>query len=82
MHELAEGKPLVGRIRRPGAGRKSITASDPELVQTLEKLGRDVEYQHIPAFFGHDSFLVEVEHMTRLVGGYLERKSKQFGISQ
>jgi homoserine O-acetyltransferase len=53
-----------------------------ELVQTLEKLGRDVEYQHIPAFFGHDSFLVEVERMTRLVGGYLERKSKQWGIGE
>ena len=32
------GKPLVGRIRRPGAGRKSITQSDPRLVQTLEAL--------------------------------------------
>ena len=32
------GKPLVGRIRRPGAGRKSITQSDPRLVQTLERL--------------------------------------------
>jgi len=32
------GKPLVGRIRRPGAGRKSITESDPRLVQTLEGL--------------------------------------------
>jgi hypothetical protein len=29
---------LVGRIRRPGAGRKSITESDPRLVQTLEGL--------------------------------------------
>ena len=38
IHELEEGKPLVGRIRRPGAGRKSITVSDPELVQTLEGL--------------------------------------------
>jgi hypothetical protein len=28
----------VGCIRRPGAGRKSITVSDPELVQTLEGL--------------------------------------------
>ncbi|MFN8374729.1 MAG: homoserine O-acetyltransferase [Anaerolineae bacterium] len=51
-----------------------------ELVQTLEKLEHNVEYQHIPAFFGHDSFLVEVERMTRLVGGYLDRKSKQFAI--
>ncbi|MDT0497950.1 ISAzo13 family transposase [Algiphilus sp. W345] len=38
MHELEEGEPLVGRVRRPGAGRKSITQSDPELVQTLERL--------------------------------------------
>ena len=34
----AKGKPLVGRVRRPGAGRKSITQSDPRLVQTLEAL--------------------------------------------
>ena len=32
------GTPLVGRIRRPGAGRKSITQSDPRVVQTLEEL--------------------------------------------
>ena len=37
--ELQErGKPLVGRVRRPGAGRKSITHSDPGLIQTLEAL--------------------------------------------
>ena len=34
----ARGKPLVGRIRRRGAGRKPITQSDPKLVQTLEAL--------------------------------------------
>jgi len=38
IHELEEGEPLLGRMRRPGAGRKSITQSDPELVQTLEGL--------------------------------------------
>jgi hypothetical protein len=32
------GKPLVGRIRRPGAGRKAITQSDPQLIRTLESL--------------------------------------------
>jgi Rhodopirellula transposase DDE domain len=32
------GRPLVGRVRRPGAGRKPITQSDPRLVQTLEGL--------------------------------------------
>jgi homoserine O-acetyltransferase len=42
-----------------------------ELVEALP--GREVEYHHIDAFFGHDSFLVEVETMTRLVGGYLGR---------
>ena len=34
----SRGKPLVERIRRPGAGRKSITQSDPRLIQTLETL--------------------------------------------
>ncbi len=35
----SRSKPMgVGRVRRPGAGRKSITLSDPELVQTLEAL--------------------------------------------
>ncbi len=38
MHELEEGEPLVGRVRRAGAGRKSITQSDPELMQALEGL--------------------------------------------
>lgn len=38
LRELEEGKPLVGRVRRPGAGRKSITQSDPRLVRTLEAL--------------------------------------------
>jgi len=38
IHELARGDALVGRVRRPGAGRKSITQSDPELLQTLEGL--------------------------------------------
>ena len=33
-----EAQPLVGRIRRPGAGRKSITQSDPRLMQALEQL--------------------------------------------
>ena len=39
IREITKGsRPLVGRIRRPGAGRKSITQSDPRLVQTLEAL--------------------------------------------
>ncbi|MBX3062148.1 MAG: homoserine O-acetyltransferase [Anaerolineae bacterium] len=42
-----------------------------ELVDALP--GRAVEYHHVDAFFGHDSFLLEVETMTQLVGGYLKR---------
>ena len=35
----SRSKPLmVGRVRRRGAGRKSITQSDPQLLQTLEAL--------------------------------------------
>jgi hypothetical protein len=34
----SRGKPLLGRVRRAGGGRKSIAQSDPELVQTLESL--------------------------------------------
>ncbi|NLX08074.1 MAG: homoserine O-acetyltransferase [Chloroflexi bacterium] len=50
-----------------------------ELVGTLEDLGREVEYHHVDAPFGHDSFLVEVDLMTQVVGGYLNRLySKQY----
>ena len=37
--EIKEGVvPPVGRVRRPGAGRKSITVSDPRLLEALEKM--------------------------------------------
>lgn len=45
-----------------------------ELVVALETVGRDVRYHAVQAEFGHDSFLVEVETMTHLVGGYLDEK--------
>ena len=35
---LPPGGRRAGRVRRPGAGRKSKTDEDPELVQALEKL--------------------------------------------
>ena len=39
IREIQGGnRPPVGRVRRTGAGRKSITQSDPHLVQTLEAL--------------------------------------------
>ena len=50
-----------------------------ELVNSLENLGREVRYEHIQASFGHDSFLVEVETMTNIVGGYLDRQWSKVG---
>lgn len=44
-----------------------------ELVDPLRRLKCEVEYQRVEASFGHDSFLVEVETMTEIVGGYLNR---------
>ena len=39
IREIEEGfAPLEGRIRRPGAGRKPITVSDPGLVEQLEAM--------------------------------------------
>jgi hypothetical protein len=34
----SRARPMVGRVRRPGAGRKSLAQSDPKLVETLEAL--------------------------------------------
>jgi len=44
-----------------------------ELVNALEDAGKEVEHVHIEASFGHDSFLVEVETMTHIVGGFLDK---------
>jgi homoserine O-acetyltransferase len=52
-----------------------------ELVTALEAAGREVKYHHVKAHFGHDSFLVEVEKMTQLVGGYVDRQWEIFGES-
>jgi homoserine O-acetyltransferase len=48
------------------------------LVDALEKANKDVEYHHITAFFGHDSFLVETETMHNVVGGFLQAQREQF----
>ncbi|MFW5696404.1 MAG: homoserine O-acetyltransferase MetX [Phototrophicaceae bacterium] len=44
-----------------------------DLVDPLRRLRREVEYHRVEAAFGHDSFLVEVETMTGIVAGYLQR---------
>src|ERR1017187_2132862 len=40
IHEIAAGVAMPGRIRRPGAGRKSIVEHDPNLLASLEQIGR------------------------------------------
>ncbi|NJL95186.1 MAG: homoserine O-acetyltransferase [Anaerolineae bacterium] len=52
-----------------------------EMVQALLNLGRPVEYQHLEAHFGHDSFLVETELMGYVVGGFLERRWTKRGAA-
>ncbi len=73
---------LQAAVARTGAQFLVVTFSSDwlytawqgqELVQALEAVGRPVEYQHIDAPFGHDSFLVEVDRMRDVVGGYLSR---------
>lgn len=41
------------------------------LIDSLHRLGRSIEHHHVNAFLGHDSFLVEVDLMTQIVGSYL-----------
>ena len=38
IDEIEEGVAWKGRVRRPGAGRKSLTISDPRLVGALEAM--------------------------------------------
>lgn len=45
-----------------------------EMVETLRDLKREVVHHQVQASFGHDSFLVEVDLMTRLVGEYLDQQ--------
>lgn len=39
IHEIRDGlQPPEGKMRRPGAGRKSITEQDPDLLRALDQL--------------------------------------------
>ena len=37
IREIADGSPMPGRIRRPGAGRKSIVLTDPKLLADIQR---------------------------------------------
>ena len=44
-----------------------------ELVSALTAAGADVTYLDVKSSWGHDAFLLEVETMTKLLSGFLER---------
>jgi homoserine O-acetyltransferase/O-succinyltransferase len=51
-----------------------------ELVRALHAVGADVTYLDIESTWGHDAFLLEVETMTRLLAGFLDRLAEEEGI--
>ncbi len=42
-----------------------------EIVASLTKAGRSVSYCHLESGTGHDSFLTDIEHLSKIVGGFL-----------
>jgi homoserine O-acetyltransferase/O-succinyltransferase len=45
------------------------------LVDSLNRNGKNVEYHHVTASFGHDSFLVEADTMHEIVSGYFNHNA-------
>ena len=52
-----------------------------ELVRALHAVGADVTYLDIESTWGHDAFLLEVDTMTRLLAGFLDRLSEEEQIA-
>jgi homoserine O-acetyltransferase len=46
-----------------------------QVVDSLTRLRKDVTYCNIESDYGHDAFLLEVDVMKKLIGGFLERVS-------
>ena len=42
-----------------------------EIVASLKKVGKSVSYCHLESGTGHDSFLTDIEHLSKIVGGFL-----------
>ena len=49
------------------------TSQSKEMVQAMKKAGIDVSFCEIEADFGHDSFLLAHEQLTKLISGILNR---------
>ena len=53
------------------------TSQSREMVTAMKKAGLDVSFCEIQVDFGHDSFLLAHEQLTRLVSGFLNRMSQE-----
>ncbi len=42
-----------------------------EIVASLKRMKKDVSYCHLESGTGHDSFLTDIEHLSKVVGGFL-----------
>ena len=51
-----------------------------ELVSALLAAGVDVSYMDIESSYGHDAFLLEVDTMTRLLSGFMDRLARENGV--
>jgi homoserine O-acetyltransferase/O-succinyltransferase len=49
------------------------TAQSREMVKAMKMAGRDVSFCEIETDFGHDSFLLAHDQLTRLIAGFLKR---------
>jgi homoserine O-acetyltransferase len=56
------------------------TSQSKEMVTAMKKAGRDVSFCEIQVDFGHDSFLLAHEPLTRLVSGFLKRMSQEIAM--
>lgn len=57
------------------------TSQSKEMVSAMKKAGRDVSFCEIQVDFGHDSFLLAHEQLTRLVSGFLNRMSQEIAVT-
>jgi homoserine O-acetyltransferase len=55
------------------------TAQSREMVKAMKLAGRDVSFCELETDFGHDSFLLAHEQLTRLISGFLRRIGAQEG---
>ena len=45
-----------------------------EIVRSLKNSGKAVSYCHLESGTGHDSFLTDIEHLSKVVGGFLSER--------